>query len=80
MKAKDMFEELGYKLDEDYMKETPDCIKYVLIKGSFGNSEFAVKRIYFWSDDKVLSFGEHDITLEEYKAIQKQIEELGWLD
>ena len=46
------------------------------------------KVIYFRNDKTLIPFEDYgkegedgtQITLEEYKAIQKQIEELGWLD
>lgn len=71
--AREMFEELGYELTEDdeidieYKKE----------------SKFTNYYIVFWKNSKKFYKGNNDdmtvdITLDELKAINKQISELGW--
>ncbi len=77
MNAKEMFEKLGYK--EDFPDDYDEIVysKDILDKKTFG-----------YIDSIIITFGEHrvwltnkiDINLEELKAINKQIEELGWND
>ena len=79
MNAEQMFKELGYSLTvyNDYLIEysKEDCghiYFYFLIK---------TKRFYS-SYCFSLSFQPttHSITLDEFEAVQKQMEELGWLE
>ena len=65
MSAKEMFEELGYKQDYniDY------AIRYC--------NEERDYYIYFYKYVRKIEVL-HDITLQELKAINKQVEELGW--
>ena len=72
-KADDMFEELGYKLLEDDDKE-------ILIV-------YKDKNIYivFYKDKTVGMFCEEDeylgvIDMQDLKAINEKVKELGWLD
>lgn len=68
MSAKEMFEELGYVEDE---KRTSMCAIKVYENIKTGH------RIYFDYDKKIDYWGAIiDLTL--LKAINKQIEELGW--
>lgn len=72
MAAKEMFEKLGYELDEEtrfgavisYTKYCVDgcCRLYDLL---------------FYSS-KTIEFGEEYISMEILQAINKQVEELGW--
>lgn len=84
MSAEEMFEELGYKLvkHETYMFYYKDILNhedeedhendmYITIAIEFSFKEKKVMKTY--DDD----YGEY-ITLEELKAINKQVEELGW--
>ena len=76
MTAKEMFEELGYELKNN------DKNEWYYQKG---NEYFDTKVIYFDEEDKTLKChdggcGNVPIDVEELKAIQKQVEELGWLD
>lgn len=74
MTAKEMFEKLGYEQEEMY-----NCIYYN--KGQ--------KCIEIWLNAKEIQCNEYikedehyipaDITFEELQAINKQVEELGWL-
>jgi hypothetical protein len=72
MTAKEMFEELGriqttteydnYKSDIDYLDKDTE-----------------LTNIFFDLEDKKIGFiNVYKITIEELKAINKQIEELGW--
>ena len=79
MNAKEMFEKLGYSLevDNDYLIEysKEDCghiYFYFLIKTKRFYSSYCLS----------LSFKPmtHSITLDEFEAVQKQMEELGWLE
>lgn len=67
MKAKEMFEKLGYKQEKDnwiiYCKNEDAII--------FMDDKTFYKRHYY---------DPGDINIEELKAINKQIEELGWLN
>ena len=69
MKAKEMFEKLGYKYEEDT----------VLKRLVFQNGSMIIA---FYTEDKSFykqyGYEPGDITLEELRAINKQIEELGW--
>lgn len=71
MKAKEMFEELGY-----FQRNKDTFIEYVKIYDR--NDSFA--NIQFIHEDKMVSM----CIIEDYekvlKAINKQIEELGWND
>lgn len=73
MNAAEMFKKLGYKQSsctEAYICYTKkDCFnKRVCI-------EFLLTRRVFYAQwDKYT----HDITMEEFEAIQQQIKELGW--
>lgn len=71
MKAREMFEKLGY----EYSKLLSDDgrIYYEYKHNNNQPSNF----ILFDLDYKVIS-NDCDITLEELQAINKQIEELGW--
>lgn len=74
MTAKEMFEQLGYEYDT-YGED-------IIFTKDF---KYAVVELYFDMYSKTLSIlSNKDITFEfnikELKAINKQIEELGWLD
>ena len=77
MTAKEMFEELGYR----YYKGNGIIRVDEVWKNSFGEIksalvvEFDISEKWFRS--KNLKFGRY-IGVETYKAINKQIEELGW--
>lgn len=63
--AKEMFEDLGYKLIND---------KNIIYKGT----HFTGRIIYiaFFSDKQILIT--QSIGIEELQAINKQVQELGW--
>ena len=68
--ADEMFEELGYiKVEDSKM-----CIKYA-------NDEIDCE-INFWKIDKTVSKTHYEklgyMTMQELKAINKKVEELGW--
>ena len=75
MKAKEMFEKLGYIENND----REDCLRYT-IKGFIGQ----IIEIRFYIDDKVFIKEGYDgdiaylITLEELQAINEKVKELGW--
>lgn len=74
MSAKEMFKELGWKLQEQVL---PHTITYIDEKDTY-------HLVDFYLDDKYWeSFNNCDEFMEQtdekvLKAIQKQIEELGW--
>lgn len=71
MKAKEMFEELGYKMT----MKTKKVICYDI------NNELERRAIWFCIPSKRFIIGAYQyVTLKELKAINKQIEELGWLE
>lgn len=71
MSAKEMFEKLGYEEREETFSMS--CIKSYIHKGSF------IHIIYF-DYDKQIDIGNRPITFDLLQAINKQCEELGWLD
>ena len=80
MSAKEMFEELGYKLMND-------CEYYLFYEKPLKeNTEYEndYLHISFEKKDKafIKTYGDDNspeiITMEELKAINKQVEELGW--
>ena len=77
MSAKEMFEELGYSGDKSYKsirysKYVGDNLYQIDIDSEY---KYINKRKYttVFSDSEV-----DDISFEELKAINKQVEELGW--
>lgn len=85
MTAKEMFEELGYELyeceaDEEYITYVKrwvnvwwDKVVSFDLKRKYYNVRTADKKTY-----KVLESIVSEIDMHLHKAIQKQIEELGW--
>ena len=82
MKAKEMFEKLGYKM-LGTLKPDDDYIVVAYKKDVYGDKEY----IYFYGAEEIRVYLEDNrgriytpiIELEELKAINKQIEELGWV-
>lgn len=79
MNAREMFEELGYSLKVD----NKDLIEYS--KEDCGHIAFdfdiETKRFYSrYSFSSSIQSTPHSITLDEFKAVQKQMEELGWVE
>lgn len=81
MSAKEMFEKLGYKLAND-------CEYYLFYEKALKeNPEYEndYLHISFEKKDKafIKTYGDDNspeiITMEELQAINKQVEELGWL-
>lgn len=70
MKAKEMFKKLGYR----YRELDDDVFQYTL--GSSIVIRFFKKEREFCS---VEYFEPKNINVDEFKAIQKQLKELGWL-
>lgn len=78
--AKEMFEELGYKLGETPYYER--CIKYV------ANDGYIKRELEFWLDDKLIynnlvygdfqMKGSSPIPMDLLQAINKQVKELKW--
>ena len=66
MKAREMFEELGYTkiVNNDFLLE-------------YTNYEITKKVVFYKKIKEVLSY-EETLTMPLLKAINKQIEELGW--
>lgn len=81
MKAKEMFEKLGYEYEN-----LNDVIRYTKNDGGY------VQQIIFYSLGRRIRFreweeyenfepqGQSTIYIEHLQAINKQCEELGWLD
>ena len=68
MTAKEMFEALGYECSKCYDRNR--IIRYY----NEQKDEFV-----FWIKQQEFSSSEFVITVDEFKAIQKQMEELGWI-
>ena len=69
MSAKEMFEKLDYYPSYNYNKSKVDFAFY---------SKHSIKMIIFNIKDKTIEAVDGAITFEELKAINKQVEELGW--
>lgn len=82
MTAKEMFEELGYErntniyLRSDYLDKK--FIDYYKGKIHITFSSFSEPNAFCKFKESLFSNKTQDITVQEFKAIQKQIEELGW--
>ena len=79
MNAREMFEELGYSLKVEHN----DFIEYS--KEDCGHIDFyfliETKRFYSrYCFSPSFQSTAHSITLDEFEAVQKQMEELGWLE
>lgn len=81
--AKEMFKELGYKLDE----ETDTYIRYrkypdtVVDNETYQEIFFNIRSMFFTADEYIVGEVEEKfITIKELQAINKQVEELEWLD
>ena len=83
MSAKEMFEELGY------VQEKGDKIYITYYNGDFKNKQRCDKQITFDLEDKsFIAYSPYNlndyedcsifINIEELKAINKQVSELGW--
>lgn len=79
MNAREMFEELGYSLKVDnnnlieYSKEDCGHIAFCF--------DIETKRFYSrYSFSSSIQSTPHSITLDEFEAVQKQMEELGWVE
>ena len=76
MTAKEMFEELGYKLDINH-----NFLDY----WKFEETKYAVISRHIWFDLNNKSYSTINIyeiakiDMPTHRAIQKQLEELGWL-
>ena len=72
MTAREMFEELGY-----------ECSKYYDRNQMIEYRKEDSTSVLFWIKERKFSVSEYcepkDITVDEFKAIQKQMEELGWI-
>lgn len=74
MNAKQMFESLGYKYSKDH--DDNEIIEYYKFEGT---------TISFWIREREFIASECceypiNITVDEFKAIQQQLKELGWLE
>lgn len=68
MTAREMFEELGYECSKYYDRNI--MIQY------YDEEE---NQIEFWIMEQEFSASNFSLTVDEFKAIQKQMEELGWI-
>lgn len=86
MKAKEMFEELGYKLNESYDEK---LITYIHIQHFMGERHFGITFNLEYKEFHCWHYGYDEngrcqnginlaIKIDLLKAINKQIEELGW--
>ena len=91
MSAKEMFEELGYKFVSYGDEKIIEFDKIVVKDYEYKKIVFDIRRRFFWVDyfkNEYDSKGKlmnkkHIIfvlDVEELQAINKQVEELGWLD
>ena len=68
MNAREMFEALGYECSKYYDRNI--MIQY------YDEEE---NQIVFWIMEQEFSASNFSLTVDEFKAIQKQMEELGWI-
>lgn len=72
MTARQMFEKLGYKYNKNRNRNR--MIEYCKEDST---------SVLFWINERKFSVSEYcepkDITVDEFKAVQKQMEELGWI-
>lgn len=73
MSAKEMFEELGYKLDKE-----PRFGSTISYTQYYSDGCYRIYDLVFY--DKTIEVQEEHINLKLLKAINKQVEELGWND
>lgn len=81
--AKEMFEELGYKVFDDNKYHMKGYLKKNFIDETCYiefDLEDKTVRSFVGSDSPFTPDRDAEIDLKELKAINKQIEELGWLD
>lgn len=84
LKAKDMFEKLGYKRDKfinaksDYIDK--NFISYGKGKIHIAFSNFSEKPSICKFKDSFFSNKAQDMTLSELQAINQQVKELGWYE
>lgn len=79
MKAKEMFEELGYSLDDNpnfYKRPSEPYIKASYIVGGLVHRERNMIQFY---DDETYRVT-CDVSLELHEAIIQQMKELGWIE
>lgn len=74
MSAKEMFEKLGYDYFNNGLRITCQNCKISECK----LIEFDLKQKKMWLADD--SYEVFEVSFEELQAINKQVEELGWLD
>lgn len=78
MEAKEMFEALGYNLDTAEENSRLYC-KDILDKNTFGYKDSEM--IYFDDEYNGIYFtNKEHLNIDELKAMNKQVEELGWLE
>lgn len=83
MTAREMFEELGYTFNQDNVNpQITYKIKYFVSDTTYIYFNLQNKEVtkYTDSDSPFEAPKVEEITFNEFKAIQKQIEELGWND
>ena len=77
MKAKEMFEKLGYEIDDNSkFKGMAQCINYQ-INDAFGS---ILKEITFYFETKEIGWDNVVLTMPLLQAINQQCKELGWLE
>lgn len=81
MSAKEMFEKLGYTYQEVYFEDELDEINYS------ENGRWALQIIFSLNHKNIIVYRKYEgksrpiaISVEILQAINKQVEELGWLD
>lgn len=79
MNAEEMFKQLGYKK----FTTITGYIIYTKYEETDDEDEEIIyypKNIAFFLDEKFVHFGYIDVTMEEFEAIKKQSQELGWIE
>lgn len=82
MKAKEMFEKLGYEIDEKNDKEILYKMKWEISTSYWVSFDLTLKSVMclVTSDSPFEPSQPCRVELDLLQAINKQVEELGWLD
>ena len=75
--ADEMFKELGYEKPEDTIFNIEKFVKTI------GKTKYCIAFDYFYRRISVFTFEDResrkDISMQELQAINKKVEELGWI-
>lgn len=82
-KADEMFEKLGYEKIVEHKFKEPDAYNDGVTELILYRDEIKRLEISFWNDRTISKTSNYDVsylTMQELQAINKKVEELGWLE